>query len=228
MLTDLSRPSVAPPTHHPPEDLLIDYASGAMTEAESLLIAVHLGMCRECWAAFHESLAIGGALLDAIAPAKVPPALLNRTLVALDAEPFEIKSAASKPRTAFGSQWPAPLRAYIDENRLKRWRWLPAGFRALRVPCGDDESRVWLMKAPPGRGPLHHSHTQDEWTIVLEGGFSDETGKYEAGDFGYAGAGEAHHPVAEAGEGCVCLILVRAAPVYSTLAGRALAPFIQL
>jgi putative transcriptional regulator len=221
--------AAARPSHHPPEELLIDYASGALLESESLLIALHLGMCRDCQAVFNESLAIGGVLLDALTPSKLPPGLLNRTFAALDSETFNKKTASPKAAPGFGSHWPAPLRRYIDGNRLKKWRWMPAGFRALRIPCGDDNSgRVWLMKAPPGRGPFHHNHAQDEWTVVLEGGFSDESGTYGVGDFGYAAAGDAHHPIAEPGEGCVCLILVRATPVYSTLPGRILAPFIRL
>lgn len=84
------------------------------------------------------------------------------------------------------------------------------------------------MKAPGGRGPLRHRHVTDEWTVVLEGGFTDETGTYAAGDFAYMGEGDAHRVVAEPGEGCVCLLLVREQPRYLTLAGKLLAPLLRL
>ncbi len=232
----VSPPPVPAPTHHPAAELLLDYASGATSEAESLMIAIHLGACRECRRAFQTSVAVGGALLDAIAPVRIAPALLNRTLSAIDTMPAD-RPVKPKPQASggptescapFWRHWPAPLRAYLDDGHVKKWRWLPAGFRALRVPCGDPSARIWLMKAPGGRGPFPHSHTHDEWTVVLEGGFTDETGTYAAGDFACAGPGDAHTVVAEPGEGCVCVLLVRAPPVYTCLPGRLLAPFIQL
>jgi putative transcriptional regulator len=126
----------------------------------------------------------------------------------------------------FAETWPHALRRQVEHHNLRKWRRLPAGFRALRIPFSDPSSRVWIMKAPEGRGPFPHSHIRDEWTVVLEGGFTDETGTYNAGDFAHAGPGEAHTVIAEPGEGCVCVLLVRARPVYTTWAGKLLSPFI--
>ena len=63
---------------------------------------------------------------------------------------------------------------------------------------------------------------------MLEGGFTDETGIYAAGDFAYMGSGDEHTMVAEPGEGCVCVLLIRENPRYMTLMGKLLAPFLQL
>ena len=84
------------------------------------------------------------------------------------------------------------------------------------------------MDAPGGRGPFSHTHVADEWTVVLEGGFSDETGTYAAGDFAFMGPGEQHTMVAEEGEGCVCVLLIREQPRYLTLLGKLLAPLLRL
>ena len=43
-----------------------------------------------------------------------------------------------------------------------------------------------------------------------------------------AGPGHPHSTVAEQREGCVCALLVRDPPVYTTWAGKLLAPFIQI
>jgi anti-sigma factor ChrR (cupin superfamily) len=84
------------------------------------------------------------------------------------------------------------------------------------------------MVAPGGRGPLRHRHVTDEWTVVLEGGFSDDKVAYAAGDFAYVEADSEHKLTAEPGEGCTCLVLVRQPPVYLTLAGRLIAPFVKI
>ena len=34
--------------HHPDDELLLDYASGALGEAESLVIATHMALCPIC------------------------------------------------------------------------------------------------------------------------------------------------------------------------------------
>jgi anti-sigma factor ChrR (cupin superfamily) len=63
---------------------------------------------------------------------------------------------------------------------------------------------------------------------VLEGGFFDEEGAYAAGDFAYVEADSEHKLTAEPNEGCTCLVLVRQPPVYLTLAGRLIAPFVRV
>jgi putative transcriptional regulator len=221
--------STPPPTHHPPEALLIDYAAGNMSEAESLMIDVHLDACTQCRQAAQAALAIGGALLDSIAPVQLPRGLFERTMQAIDAmEPAAPPDAPSPVLPSFADRWPAQLRGRLSSQPLAPWRRLPAGFRALRVPFADASSRMWIMNAPGGRGPLRHAHITDEWTVVLEGGFTDETGTYAAGDFAYMGPGDEHTMVAEEGEGCVCILLMREQPRYTTLVGKLLAPLLKL
>jgi putative transcriptional regulator len=215
------------PTHHPPGELLVDYAVGTLSSAETLLIALHLEYCADCRQAARTALGVGGALLDAIEPMALPPSSFQRMLQAIDAAPVSIDTVIRSAPT-FAVQWPAPLRDRLAAAKPAAWRKLPAGFRALRVPFEDKSSRVWVMKAPAGRGPLSHTHVADEWTVVLEGGFSDETGTYAAGDFAYMGPGEQHTMVAEPGEGCVCVVLVREQPRYLTFFGKLLAPLLRL
>jgi len=215
------------PTHHPSGEFLIDYATGALSSAESLLIALHLDFCPDCRRAADVAQEVGGVLLDTIAPLTLPPTAFQRTLQAIDALPPSVESVIGSAPT-FAVKWPAVLRNHLASSPVSKWRKLPAGFRALRVPFKDQSSRVWVMDAPGGRGPLRHSHVADEWTVVLQGGFTDETGTYAAGDFAYMGSGDEHTMVAEPGEGCVCVLLVREQPRYLTLAGKLLAPLLRL
>jgi putative transcriptional regulator len=225
-MENVSDMPVAAPTHHPPGELLLDYAAGALSPAEALVIAVHLEFCADCRQAERTALDAGGALLDAIEPMALPPSAFQRVLQAIDSAPVSIEAVIRSAPT-FAVKWPAPLRERLAAEP-GTWRKLPAGFRALRVPFEDQSSRVWVVTAPGGRGPLAHSHVADEWTVVLEGGFSDETGTYAAGDFAYMGPGEQHRMIAEPGEGCVCMLLVREKPRYLTLMGKLLARLLAL
>jgi putative transcriptional regulator len=219
--------SRAAPTHHPSGELLLDYAAGAMSSAEALLMEMHIQACAECRKASDAAMAIGGSLLDTIEPAHLPPSLFQQTLQAIDA--LDMSPAMPVRQVpAFAAKWPSPLRRHLATSPLAKWRKLPAGFRALRVPFKDTSSRVWIMDAPGGRGPLRHGHVADEWTVVIEGGFTDETGTYAAGDFALMGSGAEHTMIAEPGEGCVCAILIRENARYLTLTGKLLAPFLKL
>lgn len=219
---------MAPPIHHPPGELLIDYAAGALSPAEALVIDVHLEFCADCRGAARTARDAGGALLDAIEPMALSPAAFQNVLRAIDGDaPTSIESVIRSAPT-FAIKWPAALRERLSATGHAPWRKMPAGFRALRVPFEDQSSRVWVVTAPGGRGPLSHAHVADEWTVVLEGGFTDETGTYAAGDFAYMGPGEQHRMIAEEGEGCVCLLLVREKPRYLTLMGKLLARMLSL
>jgi putative transcriptional regulator len=143
-------------------------------------------------------------------------------------EPALGRASTVSALPSFADAWPAQLRNRLSSRPLREWRRLPARFRALRVPFSDESSRLWVMRAPGGRGPLRHSHIADEWTVVLEGGFSDETGTYAVDDFAYMGQGDRHRVVAGAREACVCLMLVREHPRYLTVPGKLLAPLLRL
>jgi putative transcriptional regulator len=217
------------PASHPGDELLLDHAVGACSPAETLVIDLHLQLCARCRALSWDLMLAGGAMLDAIAPAFVSPQMFNKTLQAIGRDTASAAANPPVPRVpTFATGWPAPLRHRVAQSHLKRWRWLPAGFRALRVPFPDTDARVWVMKAPGGGGAFIHTHAADEWTLVLQGGFTDETGTYAVGDFIVAGPEDEHHTVADEGEGCVCVMLVRAAPVYTTWPGKLLAPFVRL
>jgi len=70
------------------------------------------------------------------------------------------------------------LRNHLVSSPVAKWAQAAGRLsRALRIPFRDQSSRVWVMDAPGGRGPLRHSHLADEWTVVASGrGFTDETG----------------------------------------------------
>jgi putative transcriptional regulator len=215
------------PAHHPAPELLVDYASGANSPAEKLLIDLHLAFCAGCRRSVDALLAAAGDLLDGLPPERLAPDLFNRTLLLLeqtdvDPAPPPGRDASLPAVPTFAAAWPRALRRQVARHNLAKWQWMPGGFRSLRIPLPDHSKRVWVIKAPGGRGPFPHTHLRDEWSLVLEGGFSDEFGTYNAGDFAHAGAGQTHTVVAEPGEGCVCVLLTRAAPVYTTWPGKLL------
>jgi putative transcriptional regulator len=65
---------------------------------------------------------------------------------------------------------------------------------------------VVLIRMAPGRGYPRHRHVGEERVLVLQGGYRDEAGRYQAGDTVVQPPGSVHHPVAlEGDEDCILL-----------------------
>jgi putative transcriptional regulator len=79
----MPRPAAAP-TYHPGGERLVDYASGALPEPLALLVATHLALCPRCRRATAELEAVGGALLEGLAPAPLAADRRPRALARLE------------------------------------------------------------------------------------------------------------------------------------------------
>ena len=82
------------PTHHPGEELLLDYADGSLPESAALAVATHLALCPPCRDHVTTLEAIGGALLDDSPPEPISDDCLDALLSRLE-EP------ELKPRPTF-------------------------------------------------------------------------------------------------------------------------------
>jgi putative transcriptional regulator len=67
-----------------------------------------------------------------------------------------------------------------------------------------------------------HAHHGTELTMVIEGAFADETGRYGAGDLAEVEAEVNHRPVAEGPMDCICLVAEQGNPRFGGFLGRLL------
>jgi putative transcriptional regulator len=67
-----------------------------------------------------------------------------------------------------------------------------------------------LLKIAPGAGLPLHTHRGNELTLVLSGGFTDETGAFRRGDLEVADGALEHRPVAMPDQPCICLAVTDA------------------
>jgi putative transcriptional regulator len=188
---------------HPDDALLLAYAAGSLDEATSLLIATHASFCRRCRSTIEDGESLGGALLEGLPPDPVDESALARLLDRLADEPVAAAApAAARPLPGM----PATLAPYVPrKGNCIAWGWLAPGVRqTLLLECRG--SRVRLLKIAPNKPMPHHRHGGIEYTLILQGAYSDENGRYGVGDFSVADDGTAHQPIAAA-EGCVCLIM---------------------
>lgn len=200
--------------HHPSEATLVGYAAGALWEAARPVVAAHLARCPDCRAKLELAEAVGGLLLDDLPPTPLAPGALRRAMERLDDAPEPAAGSAAEPLAAMLRGLGLPVR---------RPRWLAPGLRhavLLRGGPGRGGGTLRLLRVRPGAAIPRHAHRGVELTLVLEGAFADETGRYGPGDLAEAEAEVSHRPVAEGPADCVCLVAAEGLPRFGGLLGR--------
>ena len=198
--------------HHPSDDLLLSYASGSLDEGTALLVATHLALCPACRAEISRLESLGGAILEAAPPVALTADALEATLARLDRKIGTETKAAGTPFFDDGARRiPQPLRGYLGE-RLTSLPWRTLGPRVGYVDVVPKRNgiSVRLLRIAAGTAIPDHGHGGDEHTLVLEGAFSDEIGRFARGDVETAGPADVHSPIAEADGECICLAVTHA------------------
>ena len=210
------------------EALLVRYASGNLEPAPSLLVATHLALRPDRRSYIGDLEAIGGALLDALPAEEVSDGVREAVFNRLDEEEGFPQFPRVNPRgNDLMTAIPRPLRDYLgsDLNNLP-WRGMGRGASFVRLPV-DSAHSTYLLRVEGGVAMPHHGHRGLEITLVLNGGYTDESGHFVRGDIEIADHDTEHRPVADEGTVCLCLS-VSDGPIRLTSAfGRLINPFLR-
>lgn len=199
-------------THHPGEELLLGYASGAANEAVALLVASHIALCAACRAKVRGVEAAGGSLLSDVAPVALGQNAYQAVLARLDEPTAAILRGAN-----LGGDVPAPLQPYAGANFADvPWRHITTGLAHYPL-LSKGGTRARLIRAMPGAAVATHTHRGEEWTLVLTGSYHDTTGRYAAGDVQSTTPELSHEPKADDGPVCINLAVTDAPLVFSGL-----------
>ena len=216
------------PTHHPSDERLLDYVSGAASEPVSLVIATHLALCPRCRRESQELESLGGALLDELPAESVSADCLDRMLARIERP--ESPAEPAKPASAAGgdSSIPQPLRGYLDRP-LADLPWRRRGAISevsLLSDVDNHATRLFWIRA--GAAVSQHTHKGSELTLVLKGSFHDAHGRYVRGDVEEADSDIDHRPIAGEDEDCLCLAVTDAPLKQTSPLGRLINPFVRI
>ncbi|GAB1256799.1 ChrR family anti-sigma-E factor [Aurantivibrio plasticivorans] len=213
--------------HHPSQELLVSYAAGSCSTSQALCIATHLEFCAKCRALHNRNNAIGGALLDTAASSthsvssinprsksRVMELIANRQTEGGQAlapqTPEPLTKTEPSPRNQLTpskqSATPRALRKLVPDGLSSiRWKMATLSVKTSDLFKDHDGTNVSLLKIKAGGKVGKHRHLGDEYTVILQGSFSDETGVYKKGDFLLRDANQQHTPVATKDTECICL-----------------------
>lgn len=192
---------------HPPEETLLGFSSGHADLAQRVLAEAHLAVCSACRQTVAEMAAPGGRLLASL-PGQPPPSRLWQRIsssLAVETQAGKVAAAAAR---ADDLALPAAARAELPALGPLRWRsaWKGTSQYALVHANRHDRGFLVAARAPRQSGFPAHEHLGPEDGVILAGGYDDEFGSFEVGDYAVYAAGSRHRPETDREEGCVILV----------------------
>ena len=107
-------------THHLSDELLLDYSTGALSEAWSIAVAAHLSMCSRSRAVYSKLEEVGGAFLTSAEPEVLSESIFENVLDRLgdDTEPSNVE-VGEDPEGSSRFGIPAVVSDYLPSGTRK-------------------------------------------------------------------------------------------------------------
>lgn len=201
--------------HHPTFELLKSFVDGELPASISAGIAIHADMCTICQQKIAQ-------LTEQVAESsfEFEETFLDRFIVDSTDDIEEIstinfdqmidditaskalkeKVVKTEKRIEFNKQ------SYVIPAALHNMNFGKAShigkLSRARIQLDEDEIHTSLLHIQPNGGVPEHTHKGFELTLLLDGSFEDENGKYVKGDFIMLSGDHRHHPISP--EGCLC------------------------
>lgn len=208
------------------DTLIGAYAGGNLPPALDALVEAQLEISPVNRPVLAMVEAVNGRLLEdetPIAPSRHRDMLADILAMPRDAAPAETPAPETQDEHPTGL--PAALRRLFGiEGDEIPWRGRMGGIREVTL-AGKDGAKAILLWVRAGQAMPSHTHRGQEITLVLRGGFSDETGHYVRGDIAIADETVDHKPVADEGEDCICFTVIDAPLRFTGPMGWLISPF---
>ncbi len=191
-------------------ELYSAYAAGCLDPAFALLVETQAALRDDVRRNIDVSEIIAAVHFDSCDPCELSDDAVNRALDAIDAtEGFgpPTRPTLNAVSSALEEliELPAPLRdAALMAAGEPGWKFTGPGLRRLNLAISD-HAEAELYRIDPGVTVPRHTHERSEVTLVVSGGFTDETGAYGPGDLSLKGPADIHQPVADPDGPCVVL-----------------------
>lgn len=199
--------------------LLLDYATGALASPLEILVETHISLNAASARQLRTLMQLGGILLEECEPVSLSEGALEAVMAEIDALDHKdeqdvadnqakqdnvvaFRPAVDKAQSV--ANLPRPLADYIpDLSCEKSWRRISKGLSQCRIQFNGSEVEANIYRIAPGTAIPVHSHEGTEVTLVLTGGFTDETGSFGPGDIAIQETGTMHQPVADDDGECI-------------------------
>lgn len=214
-------------SHHPEPESLMSCSAGSMPEAFAAVMASHIEVCAVCRETLAVMERIGVSLFEQLSPVGVSrPAPVHALRAAEAGEPA---TGGLDAASAAGDMPPA-LAAVLGSNLdTLPWKKIAPGLAQVQIPLSSSSrGELRLIKVAPGQAFPVHGHKGSEMTLVLRGSYRDALGQYLPGDVSDLCDDAEHAPVADAVEGCICLLASEARVKFKSPFARLIQPLVGI
>lgn len=215
------------PKHHPDPSTILSYAAGSVTESFSLLIAAHIESCAKCRGEVTQAESLGADLLQVLPQVAMANSDLTQLWKSID-EPVMPEQPQHHRISSHGLSgvlspfFPGGLQAV-------KWRSLVPGIQHHQlIDVESGSGSVRLLRIAQGVNIPDHTHLGSELTLILQGSYSDETGKFECGDLSDVDSSVQHRPFVDSDQPCICLIATDERLIFSSVLNRMIQPLIGI
>ncbi|NOH81139.1 transcriptional regulator [Vibrio sp. RE86] len=196
-------------SYHPQTSMLQAYAEGILDDVSAFTVATHIESCPKCQRLVSQlEQQCGDHLVSSEVVMNDDFDSMLSDILALEPnnEPFRV---SRKPTfiDVNGKSFRLPLSLSRFRDSIGDWKSYGGKVFSASIDISDD-ARVNLMYIAEDVSIPQHTHKGLESTLVLHGGFSDEDGHYEIGDFLLKDASVKHSPFTKPGEDCLCLTVL--------------------
>lgn len=214
---------------HPEEKLLQGFAEGTLSAGLNVVISAHVEQCVSCRKKTSELEA--KATVDWLQTADEETAktpnfegmVADITSKAQSKQSAEMDNSVTEIHMLDHSvKLPKVLAKVASEGLV--WKKLAGGINQASVTLDDQTQCEFLYMKPGSQVPVH-KHQGTEVTLVLDGSFSDELGKYRPADFVVRDKTHTHQPASE--EGCLCFAVLDSPLTFTSGLARLLNPFLR-
>lgn len=212
---------------HPPEDMLLGYASGQLQDGFNMVLSCHINMCPKCRKNLHMHQEVAGEVMRGLEPTKMKTGAAA-VLDVLRNEANHTSKDETKLTPHGDTSLPFALREQLVAplDKLK-WQKLSPGLKqhVFKLSGAALARLIWIGK---GVSVPSHGHRGDELTLVLSGGYHDGEQAFTKGDLQWADHASPHQPVAMDDGPCLTLAVTDAPIVFQNILPRLLQPFFNI
>ena len=195
--------------YHPDIELLLRYSSGQLEPALAVAIGLHQQQCKFCQSRISDLESVGGTTLELHTESQVDVSGFDRLMAEIETVPTDT-AESSYDDLAVASVDQALVET-LDTQKFDEMNWekVTRNISRATIAMNDPSYEVELLKFSPNAKIPKHTHQGREFTLVLQGDFSDHKDNYQRGEFIEQDDCDEHQPVA-GNDGCICLAITDA------------------
>ena len=187
-----------------------NYAAGCLDPAFCLLVETQAALRPDVERAVARAETIAGVFFESEEAVALTDGAIDKAMAMIDTFEADSRPPLSAAHHAGEGldellQLPEPLReTALQSFQKNKWQGLTKGVRRLKLEASG-HAEVELYRIEPGCTVPEHSHTGSEFTLVVSGGFSDESGSFGAGDISLKDERDTHQPTGDSDGICYAL-----------------------